>query len=220
MAASTPAPLTQREIWSGERLALILGFYHQGARSAITHVNANTVGRSIGVTPGTVRRWVRERFPARRMHDLEELVLPSASALEQEQRELAYARNAVEEINEPGRMKNPAWEEQRWLEPHVLGIVQFERLRICVPRISRADGEKKTNDRARAGSGVVVQDYLFGNRFSAQVAKGELLEALAPWRLVLPQGLIPRGRTEAWISDAPMPKLSWMPMTRASTRRS
>lgn len=219
MVVSTPAQLGQREIWSGELLALILGYYHQGARSATAHVNAKTVGSSIGVTPGTVRRWVRERFPAKRMRGLEELVLPNLNALEQEQRELSYARAAVEEINEPGRVVNPAWAEQRWLEPHVLGIVQFEHLRICVPRISRSGGEKKVNDRARAGNGVVVQDYLFGNRLSAQVAKGELLEALTPWRLVLPQGLIPRGRTEAWISDAPLPQLTWMPMTRASTRR-
>ncbi len=220
MASSPPPAADQREIWSGERLALVLGLYHQGARTAVPRVDAKRVGASIGVTPGTVRRWVREQLPAKRVRDLEALVLPSESALEQERRELIYAREAVEEINEPGRRINSAWKEERWLEPHVLGIVEIPHLRVCVPRISRSGGEKKVNDRARAGHGVVVQDYLFGNRFSAQVAKGEVLEALAPWRLVLPHGLLPRGRTEAWIADAPLPKLQWMPMTRASTRGS
>lgn len=219
MAASTSTPITQREIWSGERLALVLGYFHQGAGRAVAHVDANAVARSMGVSAGTVRRWVREQFPARRMRELEEKVLPAPAELEQERRELAYARAAVDEINEPGRRVNPAWAEQRWTEPHLLGLVKFEHLRVYVPRISRVDGDKRTEDRARAGNGVVMEDYLFGNRFSAQVAKLELLHELAPWRMVLPHGVVPRGRTEAWIADAPLPRLPWMPMTRVAKRQ-
>lgn len=213
-------PAKQREIWSGPRLALVLGYFFQGSHRAVHHVDAKIVGAAVGVTAGTVRRWAREGLPLRRLEAFEGKILPAPIALEQDHRELSYARAAVDEINDRSRSINPAWKEQRWLEPHSLGIVRFEHLGICVPRLSRADGESKTSARARAGSGVVIEEYLFGNRLSAQVAKGELLEALLPWRLVLPPGIIDRGRTEAWLEDAPMPKLPWMALTRASVRRS
>ncbi len=40
----------------------------------------------------------------------------------------------------------------------------------------------------------------------AQVAKLELLREPSPGRVVLPHGVVPRGRTEAWIADAPTPR--------------
>ncbi len=149
-------------------------------------------------------------------------VLPNDPALEQEVRELAYAREALVDIYGLGGPVNPAWKEQGWLEPHVLAVVQLERLGVCVPRIARADGDQKTRERMRAGGGVIIDQDVFPNRFAAQVAKGELLAEVAAWRVILPHGAINRGRTETWLLEAPRHRLAWFvehPAVKPPARR-
>ena len=56
----------------------------------------------------------------------------------------------------------------------------------------------------------VLEEVEFRNRFRAQVAKGELLEAVSPWRVIVPAGRMSRGRTQAWLASAPRPTLAWL----------
>jgi len=195
--------------WGDGRLGVVLSYAFEafGVRG---HVDARKVGEAIGVTPGTVRRWVREKLPERRRADIERLILPTADALEQEERERAYAVEALADIYGRGRPTLEAWKEQGWLEPHVLAVVQLPRLRVCVARIARVDGDQKSRERIRAGGGVIVDQDIFPNRFAAQVAKAQLLEQLRAWRVVIPHGYVSRGRTESWLEEAPRPTVSWL----------
>ena len=197
------------EPWGDRRLGVVLAlaFDAFGRRG---RADANKIAAAAGVSPSTVRRWIRGPLPERRRAEIARLVLPPSSALEQEQRELSYARDALRDIY--GLEATPvdeAWRRQGWLEPHLLAVVHIDRLGICVARIARADGDQKTLERMRAGGGVIIDQDIFPNRFAAQVAKGELLEQVAAWRVVLPHGTLPRGRTEAWLADAPRRRVSW-----------
>ncbi len=207
--------------WEDGRLGRVLSLAYDafGKRG---HVDAVRVSDRFGVAPGTVRRWVREGLPARRKAEFAALVMPADPSLEQERRESAYAREALADIYGLGGPVNPAWKKQGWLEPHVLAVVELSRLGVCAPRIARADGDQKTRERMRAGGGVIVDQDVFPNRFAAQVAKGELLALVAEWRVVLPHGLISRGRTETWLREAPRERVAWFvehPAVRPPARR-
>lgn len=207
MAARRPKKVPP-EPWGDGRLHLVLG-YAYNAHGRRGRVDANLVAEALDVSPGTVRRWTRVKLPAARRAALEAQMLPDDPALEQETRELAYAREALRDIYGLDAPPSGVWREQGWLEPHILAVVQLDRKGICVARIARADGDQKTRARLRDGGGVVVDQDVFPNRFAAQVAKGELLEQLQPWRIVVPGGYLNRGRTEAWLKDAPRHRISW-----------
>lgn len=196
------------EPWGEYRLgrALALSLNAFGRRRG--HVDAARAGVRLGVSAGTVRRWVRVRVPAARRAQLEALILPSGETLAQEARELTYALAALEDIYGRGLPVAASWVEQGWTEPHVLAVVRYERLGVCVARIARASGDQKTRARMRAG-GTELELEVFPNRFAAQVAKGQLLESVGAWRVQLADGLIARGRTEAWMEEAPRRALGW-----------
>lgn len=198
---------------------LALTYWSFGKRG---RVDAVAVGELVGVSPSTVRRWVRVGLPERRREVFAARILPGDPALAQEARELAYAREALADIYGFGGPMNPAWKAQGWLEPHVLAIVELERLGVCVPRIARADGDQKTRERMRAGGGVVLEEAVFPNRFAAQVAKGQLLDEVGRWRVLLPEGALSRGRTETWLSEAPRHRVAWFaehPVVKPPARR-
>lgn len=194
--------------WDDGRLGRVLSISYEafGRRG---RVNANVVAEQLKVSPSTVRRWVRGPLPAPRREAIARRILPGDPALEQERRELEYAREALRDIYGLDAPINEAWREQGWLEPHVLAVVELEKLGVCVPRIARADGDQKTRERMRAGGGVIIDQDVFPNRFAAQVAKSELLALVGPWRVVMPHGYITRGRTEAWLSEAPRKRVGW-----------
>lgn len=196
------------EPWDAGRLGRVLElqFNAPGKRG---HVDAAKVAAELGVSTRTVQRWVRGPLPASRRAQFERLVLPGDPAIEQEERELAYAREALRDVYGLGSPMNPDWAKEGWLEPHLLAVVEFDRLGVCVPRLAIANGGTKMRERLRAGGGVIVDQDLFPNRFAAQIAKAELLESVRRWRVVMPHGLLARGRTEAWLRDAPRRRVSW-----------
>lgn len=197
------------EPWDGSRLHLVLAYAYD-AFGKKGRVDANQVARELHVTPSTVRRWLRHQLPARRREIIAERVLPGHPALEQERRELDYARDALGDIYSRDKTRLlPAWKKNGWLEPHILAVVHLERLGVCVPRIARANGDQKTRDRLRADGGVIVDQGIFPNRFAAQIAKGQILEQAGAWRIVIPHGYATRGRTEAWLEAAPRERVSW-----------
>ena len=111
------------------------------------------------------------------------MVLPPAPLVEQEAKELEYAKESVARINVPRSRLNDAWVEKGWIESHVLAVVWMPALKVCLARIAHND--EKSVKRLRQG-GVIIERHVFENRFAAQAAKGELLLAVARWRLVLP----------------------------------
>lgn len=219
MSEQTPEP----QPWDGARLHLVLAYAYD-AFGKKGRVDANQVARELHVTPSTVRRWLRHQLPAGRREIIAERVLPGHPALEQERRELEYARDSLEDIYSGDKSRIlPAWTENGWLEPHILAVVRLERLGVIVPRIARADGDQKTRARVRADGGVVIDQDIFPNRFAAQIAKGQMLEQAGAWRVVIPHGYATRGRTEAWLDAAPRESVSWFvdnaPIKAPSGRR-
>lgn len=189
--------------WGERRLGIVLMHAFEaygGPHGFDTHV----VARRAGVSERTVRRWVQRGLPKSRRPDIESRVLPPAPLVEQEAKELEYARESVARINVPRSRLNDAWVEKGWIKSHVLAVVWMPALKVCLARIAHND--EKSVKRLRQG-GVIIERHVFENRFAAQAAKGELLLAVARWRLVLPEDLIARGRTEAWLENAPRPPL-------------
>lgn len=198
----------RRDPWGEGRLGAALAAA-LGAPGVRGRVDARRAAEALGVSPSTVRRWVRDGLPVKRREQLESMMLPAPAALAQERRELDYALEALRDIyGDSGAPLNPAWQEQGWLEPHVLAIVELERVHVFVARIGSVDGDQRTRARLRAG-GVVVDQDIFPNRFAAQVAKGMLLEQVAAWRLLIPEGSVSRGRTEAWMAGARHNRVAW-----------
>lgn len=205
MSESEPEP----QPWDGGRLHLVLGYAYD-AFGKTGRADANQIARQLHVTPSTVRRWLRHSLPVRRREIIAEKILPGHPALEQERRELDYALDALRDIYSGDKSRVlPIWKENEWLQPHILAVVRLERLRVCVPRIARADGDPKKRARLREDGGVVIDQDIFPNRFAAQVAKGQMLDRAGAWRVVIPAGYAKRGRTEAWLDEAPRESVSW-----------
>lgn len=191
--------------WDAGRLGTVLSNSY-AAFGRRGRVDAPRAAAQLGVSPSTVRRWVRQGIPARRLPEIQERILPPASMFAQEQRELAHARESLWDIVDRGAPVNPAWVKQGWLKPHTLAIVLLSDRGVCVPRISRI-GSGRSGERLTAAGGVIIEQLEFRNRFRAQVAKGEMLEAVRDWRIMIPSGQIHPGRTQAWLADAPRPTL-------------
>lgn len=194
-------------------------------------VDAGSAAAHFGVSAQTIRRWVRGPVPVKRRAELEALILPSAHLLEQEDRELEYAKWSLERVYGGGEGWNPSWGSEGWLEPHVVAIVGYDALGVTVARIANAAMDQKTRYRLRAG-GVELEMEVFPNRFAAEVAKGLLLLEVAPWRVVIAKDVLSRGRTESWMVEASRHRLSWFvdnapvkqparrPRSRAAKKRS
>lgn len=93
--------------------------------------------------------------------------------------------------------------------PHLLTVVRLEERGVLVVRMTNPSSGEMSR-RLRADKGEVVESVEFRNRFRAQVAKGELLEAVGPWRVIVPAGGVSRGHTQAWLEPAPRPTLEWL----------
>lgn len=194
--------------WDEGRLGVVLsnGYEAFGRRG---RVDAIAAAAEFGVSPSTVRRWVRNGLPARRRSEIQAKTLPSSEMRAQERRELLHARESLWDIAGRGAPINSSWTEQGWLKPHLLVVVLLRHRGVCVVRLARADS-LRAEERFTAGGGEVVEEIEFRNRFRAQVAKGELLEAVDDWRIIIPTGSLRPGRTQAWIADAPRPTLEWL----------
>ncbi len=211
--------------WGEHRLKSLLanGMGLFGRRSRL---DANAAAAELGVSASTVRRWARNGIPAARRAQIAALVLPPQKQLEQERRELEYARQSLWEISGRGAPVNEAWKREGWLSPHLLTIVRLKDRGVLVPRITNPNSGEKSR-RLRADGGEVIEELEFRNRFRAQVAKGELLEAIAAWRVLVPAGHQSRGRTQAWLEEAPRPTLEWLrdhpqvriPVTKPRTKK-
>lgn len=202
-----PTSTDPADPWAEGRLHLVLA-YAFDAHGRDGRVNANQVAEQLHVSPSTVRRWVRNALPAKRRALVEERILPADTAVAFEAKEYTYAAAALEDIYGRGLPPEDYWREQGWLEPHVLAVVELQRLGVCVPRIGLANGDAKTQGRLRADGGVILDQQVFPNRFAAQIAKGQILTDVHAWRVVVPPGFASRGRTEAWLAAAPRPPLS------------
>ena len=170
---------------------------------------------AMGVTRRTVQRWLHAdhgrslaHIPPRRLAQLVQLLLPSAETRSREEQQARYARRAISGLNLPRKMGVlPAWERQRWLEPHLVVVVEVRvhRLRIRQLAIARAEPSKLQELRRR---GKIVDQAPVPTRFHATLLVHRALSELAAWRFQAQPDQVGQGFTQAWMDDAPTTQLT------------
>ena len=128
--------------------------------------------------------------------------------LDQQSAKSEQAHRVAMALHEGRIAPEESWVRMRWMEPHILEVLQLElRGELCITQVSRADSIR--NDRRLHAYAVKVLDRQeFPNRFMAEAARYEVLEAVSQWRVrVTKSFLAAGGSTEAWVPGAPVPPL-------------
>lgn len=168
---------------------------------------------AMGVTRRTVQRWLHAEhgrsiahIPARRREQLISLLLPDPETMAREEQQARYADKAIEGLRLPRKMGiKPAWERQRWLEPHQVVVLEIpvERFRIRQLAIFRDDPGRVAEVERR---GTVVDRAVVPSRFHATVLAHDVLAELAPWRFEAAPGQVVQGYTQAWMVEPSTPR--------------
>lgn len=165
---------------------------------------------AMGVSRRTIQRWLHARhgrsmahIPPARLDQLITLLAPSEETLAAEAVQLAYARKALAKLDLPHGMGIlPSWKKQRWLEPHLVVILEIpvRHLKIRQVTVGRNTDQKYAEFAKR---GHVLDHLIVPTRFHATVLTHRLLEQLGPWRFQAGASQVTQGFTMAWFADAP-----------------
>lgn len=168
---------------------------------------------AMGVTRRTVQRWLHAKhgrsvahMPLKRREQLIEMLLPQAETLAREEHQARYARKAIAGLHLPRNMGiKPAWEKQRWLEPHRVVVLEIpvEHLKIRQLAIAR-DEPRRVAEVARRGR--VVDETVVPTRFHATLLVHETLSQVGPWRFQAGVDQVAQGFTQAWMVDTTVPR--------------
>lgn len=195
-----------RRVWGEHRLGTVLGDA-LGEYNRLGTVKAERAAERLGVSSGTIRRWVRDGVPEARMKDVVKLVRPPKGAFEQERRDLAIARRYSQDLRQRSSPLLEQWRLKGWDRPHLVGIVAVRGTSVQVARIVNAEADRASMRRFGAG-GELIEVARFPSKFRADAARLELLEDVHDWRLKLPEGRLKRGGGKAWLSEGPRKPLA------------
>lgn len=196
--------------WTRARLerALCLRF---GVRAG-GRPDTAAAAEALGVSRRTVQRWLRAshgrslaHIPSRRLDQFMSMLLPAPETLAGEARQASYARKAIGGLHLPRKMGIlPSWEKQRWLEQHVVVVLEvpFYHLRIRQLAVARNDSTKMAQLRRR---GKVVDLAVVDTRFHATVLVHDTLTVMAPWRFQADPAQVSQGFTQAWMVERSTP---------------
>lgn len=201
--------------WTRTRLrrvmALRFGFAADGQG-----VDTRAAASAMGVSRRTVQRWLhadhgrsKARIPARRLDQLIELLMPGAETVGREAQQARYAVEAIARIGlARGMGIKPAWRERRWLEEHLVVVIEIKvrTLRIRQIAVGRADTTHKLAELQRRGR--ILDQALVPTKFHATVLTHQVLTALGPWRFQAGQTQVAAGFTQVWLGDAPASDLA------------
>lgn len=195
-------------LWTRSRLQRVMRL-----RFGITRfgaVDTRAAAAAMGVSQRTVQRWLAgshgralAHIPAARLEQLISLLLPSGKARVREAQAAGYAAKAIASISRPSKLGlNPAWEKQRWLEPHLVAVIEVRvhELRIRQLAIARDEAARTAQLHRR---GRVVDQTVVPTRFHATMLTHHVLTALGPWRFQAGTDQVVQGYTQAWVADAP-----------------
>ncbi|MGV1010105.1 MAG: hypothetical protein ACOYBY_16110 [Dermatophilaceae bacterium] len=177
------------------------------------HVDTTAAAAALGVSQRTVQRWLhgahgrsRAQLPPARLQQLIGLLQPSEDTRRREEHQARYAAEAIEKLRSGKGGARQVWQRQRWLEPHLVVVIQTSRHRdpkirqITVNRVSSTK-----NPIARRGT--VIDQAVVPTRFHATVLVHHVLTTLALWRIQVGVGDVEAGFTQAWLADAPATQL-------------
>ncbi len=213
MTASAPTERTRGPLWTKARLERVMRL--RFGTTAAGAVDTRMAAVAMGVSQRTVQRWLHARhgrslaqIPPRRLEQLIELLLPSEKTRRGEAQAARYAERALQALHLPRKMGVlPAWEKQRWLEPHLVAVleVKLDDLRIRQLAIGRVSASKTDELRRR---GTIIDHAVVPTRFHATLASHRVLTELAPWRFRAGTDQVVQGYTQAWLADAPSTHLT------------
>lgn len=196
-------------LWTRARLGRVLGLRFGLAHNG--HPDTAAVAQAMGVSRRTVQRWLHApsgrslaHIPPRRLEQLLALLRPSEETLLKEEQQARYATKAIEGLHLPRKMGvKPAWEKQRWLEPHTVSILEVnlgQGLRIRQVTTGRTSTLDTAELRRR---GRVLHQVQVPTRFHATLLIHAVLQQVGPWRFHAGVDQVRQGFTQAWIADAP-----------------
>lgn len=191
--------------WTVKQLAEVL------ALSYGTHPGGGpdtaAAAAALAVSRRTVQRWLhgsnrqRARIPADRVRAITQ---PTEMVLRQEEQAADYAHEAIARIALPkGRGTEKAWQVQRWLEPHLVAVLEVQVApKVVVRQATISRGHTKSMQALRR-RGVIADFTVVPTRFHATVLVHELLGWVQPWRVLPRAGTVATGRTQTWSATAP-----------------
>jgi hypothetical protein len=201
--------------WTVRRLAFVLALTFGLSRRHRPDTAA--AAAALGVSRRSVQRWLhgepdaRARLSPAHLEQVWQLSRPAEPSLRQEELTAARARDSIERIQLPrGRGISPVWRERRWLEQHLVGVLELPQLGLRQVATSRVAG--RTNELRRRGE--LIDFTTVPTRFHAVVLVHELLQLLDPWRIQVPARLVKQGHTQAWTTDAPVIDLDQLAVTK------
>lgn len=174
-------------------------------------VDQSAVQQALGVSRRTLRRWLHGDpnqvvgMMGANRSKVHLALLPSERTLRQEKLDEDYARQALKGLARRRRRGIlPAWREQRWLEPHLVAVIEHRSTGLRQVAVARTDGRVDQLKRR----GELVDFVEVPTRFHATLLVAAVLEVITPWRVVAAKSLIGQGNTIAWSPDAPVVDLS------------
>ena len=105
------------QAWGAHRLSQILGAA-LGSYNRRGNVDARTAGAVLGVTDGTIRRWLRAGVPTSKMQAVIDLVRPPQGAFELEHSDLIVARQNLAIVTADPQKGADLWGHKGWLDRH------------------------------------------------------------------------------------------------------
>lgn len=202
---------------SGPALRQMLRLSIPGEKIVTESTIARNVAPFFEVTPQTIRRWMRTQLPSDRIEQLEQLVRPSASVLEQEAIDLRRTLQITAGCKEIRYGDTPEWAVESFMRPHRLLLVKHHELGVVIPRVGAAPASATARQRQlerirgrESYAKIVRAEWLFPTRYHAMQARLELLHKLTPWRVQVRPKELERGATQAWLLQARTPHIPWL----------
>lgn len=197
-----------RPLWTRARLERVMclrfGFAKTGGPDTLAAATA------MGVSRRTIQRWLHAphgrslaHIPPKRLAQLLDLLLPSQETRDREAHQARYAEKAISGLHLPKKMGIlPAWEKQRWLEQHIVAVLEIKvhNLRIRQLVTSRSETTKLDELKRR---GRIVDMAVVPTRFHATALTHRALTELEPWRYEASADQVKAGFTQCWLADAP-----------------
>ena len=174
--------------------------------------------QTLGVSPSTVRRWVRDPDKAkitrpRRTALARRAILrgrghylwPEADPNTVERSEAAtrHARAALANLHEIGPTQRDR--SRGILEDHTVYLLHYRHAHVYGLLSTR--GTKHLPKAVRAGADVIEQ-ITVPNEHAAIILKADILKRVGEARCIAPRALVPTGRTETWRETAGPVKLT------------
>lgn len=200
------------DVWTVRALREFLTVLYGGQLHADGwHPDTAVVARRRRVSRRTVQRWISgdpaapAPIPPSRLRQLQRGYRLRRSTLQREEaaRTDLLRKESRRRLGR-GRGNLREYEASGWLEPHLLLLLEAKDRPLR--RIAVTRDTPSTRQRASSGF-VVVDEVVCPDKFIADAARLELLYLIQPWRLEMTQARLPKGRTQVWLSAAPVPSL-------------